>query len=280
MSSMKDVVHQLTDQLTEERANSKTLRANFDTLEDKFDNLATQFTELKEQTLVCAPTAIPPVDPSNEFKDLLTNHMQQLTAALVTHVSSTNASVQSHETPKRRHDPSLSDQAQAASTKTRRLNNAAELTSIATCQHAISHPSPFRDTEPNNNAIPPPPSTQRVHARVQQLNTNPEEFEPVSEDFITTAAQMAGVSYDKQAPAANTFNLLSPTQTPALATQAGDQATLVVAAKDPSVFQGEIFSPVSPSFRSLASPVSLHTRSHPHALDPQSSRKDARAGTI
>jgi hypothetical protein len=275
---MKDVVHQLTDQLTEERANSKTLRANFDTLEDKFDNLATQFTELKEQTLVCAPTAIPPVDPSSEFKDLLTNHMQQLTAALVTHVS-TNASVQSHETPKRRHDPSLSDQAHAASTKIRRLNNAAELTSIATCQHAISHPSPFRDTEPNN-AIPPPPSTQRVHARVQQLNTNPEEFEPVSEDFITTAAQMAGVSYDKQAPAANTFNLLSPTQTPALATQAGDQATLVVAAKDPSVFQGEIFSPVSPSFRSLASPVSLHTRSHPHALDPQSSRKDARAGTI
>jgi hypothetical protein len=273
---MKDVVHQLTNQLTEERANSKTLRENFATLDGKFDFLATQFTALKEQTLVCAPTAIPPVDPSSEFKELLTNHMQQLTAALVTHVSTT-ASVQSHETPKRRHDPSLSEQAQAASNKIRRLNNAAELTAIATCQHAISHPSPLREEDPNN-AISPPPSTKRIHDRIQNLNQNPDEFDSVSDKFIEEAMKIAAAPSDKHATAANTVNLLSPTQAPALATQAGET---VETARDPSVFNGEIFTPVPPAFLPLlASPVSLHTRSHPHALDPKSSSKDQRAGTV
>jgi hypothetical protein len=275
---MKDVVHQLTNQLTEERANSKTLRENFGTLEGKFDQLATQFTAFKEQTLVQAPTAMPPADPSSDFKDLLTNHMQQLTAALVTHVSTTS-SVQSHETLKRRHALSLSDQAQAASNKIRRLNNAAEMTTLATCEHAISHPSPFREDDPTN-AILPPPSTQRVHDRVQQLNQHPEEFDPVSADFIQAAAQMADASSHQQVTAAPTVDLISPTQATALASQDGDQATPLAASRDPSIFQGEIFSPVNPTFLPIASPVSLRTRSNPHVLDPQSSRKDMRAGTI
>lgn len=205
--------------------------------------------------------------------------MQQLTAALVSHVSTTS-SVQSHETPKRRHEEaSLSEQAQAASNKVRRLNNVAELTSIATCQHAISHPSPFRADE-STPMIRPPPTTQRVHERVQALNQDPNEFDPVSEEFIQAAAKIADESEIQQATATNTVDLISPTQLPALATQDVEQATPIAGPRDESVFQGEIFSPVTPTFLPLNSPVSLRTRSNPRALDSSSSKKNQRAGSI